>query len=157
MAFPDAPVGLLCSEKLSRCFFDATHLGFVACENTEIIFLADALEKLLDFFWRNLRVWTDDEQHAAFAHAVGDIFELGQWKDVVVTGLARRLEHAGESMANQVVHLILGCVVRKTLEQLGEILLAIEIVSLFRRAVDIPRRFFQLLEGGEELRRLAER
>ena len=76
---------------------NAAHGGFFAGEDTEIVLLAQALEELLNLLGRNFGVWADDEQDAALAHAVGDVFQLRQRQDIVVAGLARRLEHAPSS------------------------------------------------------------
>ena len=46
-------------------------------------------------------------------------------------------------MANQVVYLILRGVVRQTLQQLGEVLLTVEVVPAFRRVVNVPGNLFQ--------------
>ena len=81
----------------------------------------------------------------------------GKREDVVVGGLAGRLEHRREAVADEVVHLVLRRVVRQALQELGEVLLAIEVVAALRGVVQIPGGLFQLLEGGQELGRLAQR
>ena len=60
-------------------------------------------------------------------------------------------------MPNQVVDLVLGRVVGQALQELGEVLLAVEVVAAFRRVMEIPGDFLQLLERGKELGRLAQR
>ena len=59
-------------------------------------------------------------------------------------------------MAHEVVHLIFRRVVCQALQELGEVFLAIEVVAALRGVVQIPGRLFQLLKGGQELRRLAQ-
>ena len=93
-------------------------------------------------------------KHATLADTVGHVFQLGQRQDIVVAGLARRLEHVAQSVANQIVHLILRRVVGQALQELGEVLLPVEVVAAFRCVVDIPGDLFQLLERREKLRRL---
>ena len=68
-----------------------------------------------------------------------------------------RLEHLSQPVADQVVHLVLRRVVGEALQELGEVLLAVEVVAAFRRVVDIPCDFLQLIEGREKVGRLAQR
>ena len=138
VALGDAAVGLLRGVELAGGLFDAAHGGLVAGEDTEVVLLAQALEELLHLLGRNLGIRTDDEQDAPSAHAVGDVFEPGQGQHVVVGGLAGRLEHRREAVADEVVHLILRRVVRQALQELGEVLLAIEVVAALRGVVQIP-------------------
>jgi hypothetical protein len=62
----------------------AAHGGFVAGEDAKIVLLAKAIEELLDLLGRNFRVGADDEQDAALAHAIGNVFELGERQDIFV-------------------------------------------------------------------------
>ena len=68
-----------------------------------------------------------------------------------------RLEHVAQAVADQVVHLVLRRIVGQALQELGEVLLPVEVVAAFRRVVQIPGDLLQLLEGREELGRLAQR
>ena len=45
----------------------------------------------------------------------------------------------------------------EALQKLREVLLPIEVVAAFRRVVQIPGYFIQILEGCEEVGRLAQR
>ena len=157
MALGDAAVGLLRGKELARGFFDAAHGRLVAGEDTEVVLLAQAVEELLHLLGRDLRVRADDEQHAASAHAVGDLFQPRQRQHVIVAGLARRLEHLAQAVPDQIVDLILRRVVGQALQELGQVLLAVEIVATFGRVMQIPGDLLQLLEGGQELGRLAQR
>ena len=67
------------------------------------------------------------------------------------------LEHLPQAVPDQVVHLVLGRVVGEALQELGEVLLPVEVVAAFRRVVQIPGNLLQLLEGREEVGRLAQR
>ena len=67
------------------------------------------------------------------------------------------LEHVAQAVADEIVHLVLRCVVGQALQELGEVLLAVEVVAALRRVVQIPGDFLQLLERREELGRLAQR
>ena len=77
MALGDAAVGLLRGKELARGFLDAAHRRLVAGEDTQVVLLAQAVEELLDLFGRDLGVRADDQQHAASANAVGDLFQPG--------------------------------------------------------------------------------
>ena len=59
-------------------------------------------------------------------------------------------------MADEVVNLVLRRVVGKALQELCEVLLPIEVVTTFWRVMHIPSNLLQLLEGREEIRRLAQ-
>lgn len=93
--------------------------------------------------------------HAPLAHAIGHLFQPGQRQDVVVAGLTRSLEHLAQAVPDQVLDLIFGCVVGQAFQELGEVLLPIEVVASFWRMMQIPRNFLELLEGREEFGRLA--
>ena len=60
-------------------------------------------------------------------------------------------------MADQIVDLILGRVVGEALQELGEVLLPVEVVATFRCVMQIPGDLLQLLERREEVGRLAQR
>src|ERR1035441_10768226 len=76
--------------------------------------------------------------------------------DLIVGGFAGGFEHCRETAANEIVHLILGSIVRKTLQELGEVLLAVKVIAAFRGVVNVPGHLFQLIESREEIRGLAK-
>ena len=152
----DAPIGFLHGVNLARGFLDAAHRGLVAGEHAEVVLLAEAVEKLLHFLGRDFGVRADDEEDAMLAHLVGDVLQLRKRQDFFVSGFARGLEHLAQAMADKVVHLVLRRIVREALEQLGEVLLPVEIVTALGRVVDIPRVFLKLLERFEKLGWLAQ-
>ena len=60
-------------------------------------------------------------------------------------------------MTDQLVDHVLRGVVGQALQELGEVLLAVEVVASFGGVVDIPGDFFELLECREEIRWLTKR
>ena len=107
VALRNAAIGLLRGEELAGGLLHTAHGRLVAGEDAEVVLLAEALEELLDLLRRDLRIGADDEQHAAPAHAVGHLFQLGQRQDIFVARLASRLEHLAQAVPDQVVHLVL--------------------------------------------------
>ena len=138
VALGDAAVGFLCGEELAGGFLDAAHGGLIAGEDAEVVLLAETIEELLHFLGRDLRIGADDEQDAAAADAVGDVFELRGGRTSLVGGFAGGLEHRRETVADEIVDLILGSVVGQALQELGEVLLTVEVVAAFRSVVDVP-------------------
>ena len=67
MALGNATIGLLRGIDMASRFLNASHGGFVAGQDAEIVFLAQAVEKLLNFFWRDFRVRADDDEDVIFA------------------------------------------------------------------------------------------
>ena len=82
-------------------------------------------------------------KHAAPAHAVGHLFQPGQRQDIFVARLAGGLEHLAQPVADQVVDLVLRRVVGQALQELGQVLLAVEVVAAFGRVVQIPGDLLQ--------------
>ena len=60
-------------------------------------------------------------------------------------------------MPDQVVDLVLRRVVGQALQELGQVLLAVEVVATLRRVVQVPGGLLQLLERRQEVGRLAQR
>ena len=147
VAFGDTTVGFLRGVELAGSVFDAPHSGLVTGEDTEVILLAQALEEFLHLLGRNFGIGTDDEQDASrrTRSATSSMRGKGSTSS---WSLAGRLEHRRETVAHEVVHLIFRRVVCQALQELGEVLLAIEVVAALRGVVQIPGRLFQLLKGG---------
>jgi hypothetical protein len=103
VALGDAAIGFVRGVELAGSFFDASHGGLIAGEHTEVVLLTETLEELLDLLGRDFGIGTDDEEETPFAHTVGDIFDPGQGQHVIIGGLAGRLEHCREAVANKLV------------------------------------------------------
>src|SRR5580658_798855 len=60
-------------------------------------------------------------------------------------------------MPDEIVNLVFRCIVGKALQELSEVLLAVEIVAAFRRVVDVPSCLLQFVKSGKKVRRLPKR
>ena len=156
MTLRDSAVSLLCGVELPGGLLYAAHRRLVAREDTEVVLLAQPVEEALHLFGWNLGIGTHNHENAAAAHSIGHLVERRQRQDLLVSGLARRLEHLAQPVADQVVDLVLRRVVGEALEELRQVLLAVEVETVLGRAMQVPRGPVQLLERPEELGRFAQ-